>query len=660
MTAADTQQTARTKLADLLIAGVVPYFVEKPARWFADNERKLKKAALTEGFFASNSIVIEQNEDRKLSRLLRTLDELGYEKVERVEDMGEFAHRGNLIEVFPVNRDTPVRIELYGNTVEHIEELTEHKQDEENARERLKHRVKRQERFSDLRDLSPGDYLVHLDHGVGQFRGMEPIGSRTYYVIEYAKGDTLFVPVDMQRKLSRYVGFAAPRVSRLGSAAWFRTKRKAKEEAEQFARELLNLYAQRETAERSAYNTESLIERELASSFPYEETPDQAQAIRDVEKDMEATEPMDRIVCGDVGFGKTEVAVRAMGIAVGSGKQAALLTPTTILAAQHYHTIAERMEHLPLRVALLSRLQSAEEQKRVIADIREGTIDIVIGTHRLLSEDIRFDNLGLLVIDEEQRFGVKQKEHFKQARASLDVLSLSATPIPRTLYLALSSLRDISFVQTPPAGRKPIETIVEPWSRERVREAIDFEVQRGGQVYYLHNRVATLEQVRRELAEMDTGNTWKTAVLHGQLSENQMMRTMERFRRGDTNVLATTTIIENGLDLPNVNTLIVSDSSQLGLAQAYQLRGRIGREARQAYAYFLHGSNLTDEARQRLEALREAQEPGSGYAIARRDLEIRGAGNILGKEQAGSVNAVGLNLYCQMVADAVEKEQAKQ
>ncbi len=474
-----------------------------------------------------------------------------------------------------------------------------------------------------------------------------------YYVLEYAAGDKLYVPAGLERKLSRYIGFIEPKISRLGSATWQRTKRKIKEETEKLARELLEIYAKREITTRPPYLPKDEFDHQLASGFSYQETPDQLQTIEDIRKDLTKSEPMDRIVCGDVGFGKTEVALRAIIMAVKSGYQSAMLSPTTILSNQHFQNFKERLKDLPIRITLLSRLQSKKEQKEIIKKIKNGEIDIIIGTHRILSKDVEFKNLELLVIDDEQRFGVKQKEKLKTLRSSLDVLSLSATPIPRTLYMALSSLKNISLIQTPPAGRLPIKTFVLPFKEKIIKKAIEDEIKRGGQVYYLHNRVETIETVKKFLEKLVP--KIKFGVVHGRLREKELVNAMSNFQQRKIDVLVATTIIENGLDLPNVNTLIVADATKLGLAQAYQIRGRIGRSHIQAFAYFLYPSRLNDKSKLRLTALKEAEELGSGYKIALKDLEIRGAGNILGKEQSGNVNQVGLNLYCQILSEAIEK-----
>jgi len=503
--------------------------------------------------------------------------------------------------------------------------------------------------FSDLKGLKPGDYLVHIDHGVARFLGIE----NNCYVLEYSQGDKLYVPLELERKLSRYVGFVEPTINRLGSSLWQKTKKKIKEETEKLAQELLEIYAKRETAARPPYLQEDEMDIQLKNTFPYKETPDQIQAIEEIKNDLEKPEPMDRLVCGDVGFGKTEVALRAIIKVVKSGYQVALLCPTTILADQHFQNFKERLKNLPIKIALLSRLQSKMEQKEIAGGLKNGKIDIVIGTHRLLSKDIEFKNLGLLIIDDEQRFGVKQKEKFKKLRASLDILSLSATPIPRTLYMSLSSLKNISLIQTPPQGRLPIKTFISKFSEKMIKEAIENEISRNGQVYYLHNRVETIEAVKKYLQEL--APAVKFGVGHGRLSEKEIVGVMDDFRNKKIDVLIATTIIENGLDLPNANTIIVDDATRLGLSQAYQIRGRIGRSHIQAFAYFFYGKRLSGKTKLRLDALKEFEELGSGYKVAMRDLEIRGAGNILGKEQSGNINRVGLNLYCQMLSEAIEK-----
>ncbi|HEY4509676.1 MAG TPA: DEAD/DEAH box helicase [Candidatus Paceibacterota bacterium] len=646
--------------SEILIVGIHPYFLEKGNVWFQENLKQVLDARKTQQFFQDNTLFLEKDQQYSISELLRKLDELGYEKVLDVQNMGEFSHRGGIVEVFPVNSGNALRIEFIGNRIDSLESLDISEPNEKQAKEILAKRLKSQKLFSDLQGLKQGDYLVHLDHGVAKFTGQEAIQNTQYYVLEYAAGDKLFVPVGLERKLSRYVGFEEPRISRLGSPLWQKTKRKAKEEIEKLARELLALYAQREVSSRPPYTREEEIEHQLQRTFPYRETPDQIQALQDIYSDLAGTEPMDRILCGDVGFGKTEVALRAMVHASHNGYQSALLAPTTILAHQHYQNFQARLKDLPIHVEILSRLQSKKEQARILQGLKLGSADIAVGTHRLFSKDVDFKNLGLLVIDDEQRFGVKQKEKFKEMRSSLDVLSLSATPIPRTLYMALSSLKKISTIQTPPEGRLPVKTIIAKRKESLIKEAIEKELarkgpasQQGGQVYYLHNRVGTIEQTKRYLEKLVPSASF--GVAHGRMREKELIQIIENFKSKKFDVLLATTIIENGLDLANVSTMIVEDAAKLGLAQAYQIKGRVGRSNTQSYAYFLHGGRLAGKAKLRLEALKEAEELGSGYRIAMRDLEIRGAGNILGREQTGTVNTIGLNLYCQMLSETVEK-----
>jgi transcription-repair coupling factor (superfamily II helicase) len=640
-----------------LVVGITPYFLKRENFWFKKNLKKILKARKTRSFFEDNTIYLEQSQVYNFSQFLRKLDEMGYEKVLEITEPGEFSQRGGIVDVFPINLNQAIRLEFVGNKIEEIFPLSLQVKDEKASKEFLKKRLKSQRLFSDLRGIKPGSYLVHLDHGVGIYTQKIKIGNRQYYLLEYAQKDKLYVPVHLKRKLSRYIGFVKPKISRLGSSLWQIMKRKIRKETEKLAKELLETAAKREITARSPYLGADEIDSELISTFPYEETPDQIQVIEDINKDLEGSKPMDRLVCGDVGFGKTEVALRALVKVVKSGHQVAMICPTTILTNQHFHNFQKRLKKLPIKMAMLSRLQSKKEQKEVIKKLKSGEIDAVVGTHRILSNDVEFYRLGLLIIDDEQRFGVKQKEELKKKRVVLDILSLSATPIPRTLYSALSSLKDISLIQTPPIGRLPVKTFIRPWSKKVIKEAIEKEIKKGGQIYYLHNRVETI-RTKKNLLE-DLLPKARVAIAHGRLKEKQLVQTMTDFQNKKIDVLLATTIIENGLDLPNVNTLIVADSTKLGLAQAYQIRGRIGRSHSQAFAYFLYGQNLSEKAKIRLDALKEAEELGSGFKIALRDLEIRGAGNILGKEQSGNISQVGLNLYCQMLAEAIEKTKVK-
>jgi transcription-repair coupling factor (superfamily II helicase) len=655
-------------LNNLLIVSITPYFLEKEGVWFTENLEKILKARVTQNFFEDNIIYLQKDQSYHFSQFLRKLDEMGYEKVFKTEEPGEFSQRGGVIDIFPINLTQAVRLDFLGNEVDQIKLLDIKVADEKKIKEILKKRLKSQKIFSDIKGLKLGDYLVHLDHGIGKFIGkekfkLEKYGLKIedynyklpeYYVLEYAEEDKLYVPLGLERKLSRYVGFTDPKVSRLGSSLWQKTKKVVKEEVEKLAKELLSLYAQKETAKRPAYFTDQELEFQLIAGFNYEETPDQLQAIEDIKKDLQKTKPMDRIICGDVGFGKTEVAMRASLLATANNRQTALICPTTILANQHYNSFKKRFEKLPVKIAMLSRLQSKSEQKKIIKDLKDGRIDIIIGTHRLLSKDIGFKNLQLLIIDDEQRFGVKQKEKLRQLKNTLDVLSLSATPIPRTVYLALSSFKNISLMQTPPQGRQSVKTKVLPYDSKIVKKAINLELKRKGQVYYLHNRVESIEKAGREIKKLCSKA--KVSFIHGRMHEKQLIKIMNDFQNGKTNVLVATTIIENGLDLPNVNTIIIEDATRLGLAQAHQIRGRVGRSFKEGFAYFLYNpESVTTLAKERLDALEDAQELGAGYRIAIKDLELRGAGNILGEEQSGAINKIGLNLYSQILSEAVEK-----
>ncbi|MBI4426811.1 MAG: transcription-repair coupling factor [Candidatus Kerfeldbacteria bacterium] len=509
-----------------------------------------------------------------------------------------------------------------------------------------------------LAELKAGDYITHLDHGIGRFLGMTKQQvdghEREYFTLEYAGGDKLFVPVEAADKVSKYIGVANPKLHRLSGSNWYQLTRKIKEETMALAQELLKLYAKRATAKAIPFGGTTDEDRQLAVSFPYEETKDQRVAIEEVFNDLAKNTPMDRLVCGDVGFGKTEVAIRAAVRTAVRGAQVAILSPTTILTQQHYDTFVNRLHGLSLNVELLSRFKSEKEQRATIARLAAGGVDIVVGTHRLLSKDITFKNLGLIIIDEEQRFGVKDKEKLKELRQQAHVLTLTATPIPRTLNLALSGIRDVSIIETPPEGRLPIETIIQPYAEDVISTAIRKEISRGGQIYYVYNNVETIELTLQRLQKLVPEASY--AVAHGQMDEHELSRVMADFDTGKIQVLVCSTIIENGLDLPNVNTLIVENAGRFGLAQLYQLRGRIGRGSRQAYAYFLYQSTkLTGGPKKRLQALHEARDLGAGFQLALRDLEIRGTGNILGKEQHGQVAAIGLNLYTRLLSQAIEE-----
>ncbi|MYC36923.1 MAG: transcription-repair coupling factor [Chloroflexi bacterium] len=536
------------------------------------------------------------------------------------------------------------------------------------VKERRHRRHRRAERGPDvsLADLVPGTFVVHIDHGVARFAGTTQMGEngdqREYLVLEYAESDKLYVPTDHLNRVSAYVGAQehAPALTRLGAADWTRIKQKVKGAAREMAQELIRTNAAREIARGHEFSPDTVWQQELEDSFPYIETPDQAQAINDVKADMELSRPMDRLICGDVGYGKTEVALRAAFKTVNDGMQVGLLVPTTVLAQQHYATFTERLSPFPVRVEVLSRFRTPKEQQEVIEGLKSGEVDIVVGTHRLLQKDVQFKNLGLAVVDEEQRFGVSHKERLKQLRRQVDVLTLSATPIPRTLNMALSGLRDLSSMSSAPEERLPVKTFVSEYSEDVVKEAILREMERGGQVFYLHNRVRSIHQAAEDIRRLVPQA--RVAIGHGQMAESDLEDVMVDFANGEADVLVCTTIIESGLDMPNVNTLIVERADRFGLAQLYQLRGRVGRSQHRAYAYLLapRGRSMTEAAEMRLQAILDASDLGAGFRIAMRDLEIRGAGNVLGADQSGHIQEVGLDLYTQLLQEAVRELERDQ
>ncbi|MDH7572702.1 MAG: transcription-repair coupling factor [Clostridia bacterium] len=520
-------------------------------------------------------------------------------------------------------------------------------------------------KLSGLTDLAEGDYVVHIHHGIGRYQGIKRLTvggvDKDYLLIQYAGEDRLYVPVDQISLVHKYIGSPdgqPPKLSRLASGEWAKVKSRVKSTVRDLAKELLELYAARETVAGHAFGPDTVWQQEFEEAFPYRETPDQLRAIAEVKADMERSKPMDRLLCGDVGYGKTEVALRAAFKAVMENRQVAVLVPTTVLAQQHYRTFGERFAPYPVRVEVLSRFRTPKEQREIVRGLALGQIDIVIGTHRLLSRDVKFKDLGLLIIDEEQRFGVTHKEKIKQLRHSVDVLTLSATPIPRTLHMSLVGVRDMSLIETAPEDRYPVQTYVVEYSDELVREAIRRELGRGGQVYFVHNRIADIERVAARIKELVPEA--RVAVGHGRLPEEDLEQVMVDFVEGGYDVLVCTTIVENGLDIPNVNTLIVDEADNFGLAQLYQLRGRVGRSNRIAYAYFTYRRDrvINPLAEKRLAAIREFTALGSGFKIALRDLEIRGAGNLLGPEQHGHIQAVGFHLYCQLLEEAVREQKA--
>ncbi len=539
--------------------------------------------------------------------------------------------------------------------------LTEHELFGGRRRSLKRPRYQRGAALTAFTDLEVGDVVVHEDHGLGRYLGLRTmtIGDRQgdFLLLEYAESNQLYLPVERLDLISKYLGAdgGQVRLDRLGGASWQRVKESVRAALREMAEELLRLYAQRAVAEGHAFSPDTPWQREFDTAFRFEETPDQLRAIEDAKRDMESGRPMDRLVAGDVGYGKTEVALRAAFKAVADGTQVAVLVPTTVLAQQHWATFADRFAAFPARVELLSRFRSPKEQKAVVEGLRGGTVDVVIGTHRLLSKDVTFKNLGLLVVDEEHRFGVAHKERVKKLRASVDVLSLTATPIPRTLYMSLSGARDMSVIETPPLDRLPVETVVRRFSKAVVREALERELARGGQVFFVHNRVQSLPSMVRFVQELVPDA--RVIMAHGQMKERELEAAMVRFVTGQADVLVSTAIVESGLDIPASNTIVVNRADRFGLAQLYQLRGRVGRERQQAYAYLLVPADgrVDEQAQRRLRALQELTELGSGFKLALRDLEIRGAGNLLGAQQHGHIAAVGFDLYSKLLAEAVRE-----
>ncbi len=620
---------------------------------------------------------INQPLDRE--KLQDLLFDLRYKKQEFVSLPGEFAVRGGIVDIYPVTYRAPVRLEFEGDTLTSIRDfspvdgrtLTRFEEvflipvtdSFEKKVSRFRERFEAFEPLTEVKDLHAGDYVVHLKYGIGRFLGTKTIQikgeKRRHLALEYADREILYL--DLKEPLERYIGGEghAPKLTKLHTKEWERIKEKTRRAVHHIAQDLLELQAKRSIGKGFAFPKDSAWQNEFEVEFPFEETPDQRKAIEEVKQDMEAPRAMDRLLCGDVGYGKTEVAFRAAFKAVTGGKQAAVLVPTTVLAEQHYLLLKERVKNFPVTVEVLSRFRPKKEQSAIVASLKKGATDIVIGTHRLLSQDIHFSNLGLVVIDEEQRFGVHHKEKLKKMRELVDVLTLTATPIPRTLYLALMGGRDMSVISTPPKTRLPIETYVMESEDQKIVEALEREFARGGQAYFVHNRVQSIEKVYRHLYELMPQRRFGMA--HGQMPAHTLESVMRGFLKKEIDCLITTNIIESGLDIPNVNTIIINRADRFGLADLYQLRGRVGRfhERRQAYAYFLIPKNwgLTLDAEKRLSAIERFTELGSGFKIALEDLEIRGAGNLLGHEQSGFIHAVGFDLYCRMLRQAVEEQK---
>jgi len=581
-----------------------------------------------------------------------------------VSRLAEESHGGNVPGMIlikaPISEGVvipEVNLTIYGNT-DLFETLPPPSQ-------RARSRPKSASFFSDFSDLKPGDFVVNVDHGIGQFDGLRQVAvegaNGEFMLLHYADDAKLYVPLARLDLIQKYnaLGGATPALDRLGTTIWEARKTRVRKSVSDMAEKLLELYAERKMAAGHPFPPDSNWQREFEDAFEFEETTDQQKAIDDVKRDMESTLPMDRLLCGDVGYGKTEVAMRAAFKAIADSKQAAILAPTTVLAFQHYETFRRRFAAFPARIEMLSRFRSEKEQKKVLEDVEQGKVDIVIGTHRLLSKDVKFQDLGLLVVDEEQRFGVAHKERLKEMRKNVDVLTMSATPIPRTLHMSLVGLRDMSVIETPPKDRLAIQTTVAPFSETLVQRVVQEELARDGQIFFVHNRVESIES----LAAMITRLVPRARVVigHGQMRENELEKVMLKFIRGEADVLLSTTIIENGLDIPRANTIIINRADRFGLSELYQLRGRVGRSNQRAYAYLLIPTEtaLTSIARQRLAALKEFSDLGAGFRIAALDLELRGAGNLLGSEQHGHIEAVGFDMYCQMMERAVAERKGE-
>ena len=607
-----------------------------------------------------------------MEQAVKDLLSYGYELLPTVGQGGQFAKRGGILDIFPVDFEAPVRIELLPNQIESIRSFNLLTGQTFASHTilivlpfKIPSRASRLKKYlsevpiDNFVDLEGGDYVVHLNYGIGIYRGIEKLKVeetlKDFLVIEYDKKDKLYVPVNQIHLVQKYIGFVGrkPKIYRLGAKEWPRIKRRAKEGVRHLALDMLELQASRQALLGYSFSPDSDWQKDMENSFPYRETVDQSKATREVKKDMETPKPMDRLLCGDVGYGKTEVALRAAFKAVMDNRQVAILVPTTILAEQHFYTFQDRLKDFPVNIQMLSRFKSQSEQENIVKSLSQGGIDIIIGTHRLLSGDVSFKDLGLVIIDEEQRFGVKDKEALKKYRKLVDVLTLSATPIPRTLYLSLIGVRDMSVINTPPQDRLPVKTFVLEYDEQIIKAAIEKELKRQGQVFFVHNRVENIEKINNRLKSLVPQA--RISFAHGQMPVRQLEVVMLKFIKGEIDVLVSTTIIESGIDIPNANTLIVNRADTFGLADLYQLRGRVGRFKNRAYAYFLipEGIVLDKEVARRLSAIENFQDLGSGFKIAMEDLETRGGGNLLGTEQHGFIEAVGFDLYCRLLKETI-------
>ena len=616
--------------------------------------------------FKSLEFLIDQKVN--IEEILKTLVAFGFTQATKVFKEGEFALRGGVLDIYPDNFEVPIRLDIDDDTIVKITGFDPH-----TAEPVEEHRIvvvlpykKSNLPFSsdtplnNFVDISQGDYVVHNHHGIGRLIGIRPLEAdpqrREHLIIEYKDGDKLFVPKHDIHLVQKYVSFTKrpARLHKLGSKEWVATRKAVEKKLRLLAAELLRVQALRAQLKGFAFSPDTIWQKEFEAQFPFRETPDQLKSTAEVKVDMQDERPMDRLICADVGYGKTEVALRAAFKAVMDHKQVAILVPTTILAEQHYYNFQKRLENFPVKVGMLSRFRTKTEQKVIIADLSEGKVDIIIGTHRLLSKDIAFKDLGLVIIDEEQRFGVRSKEKLKQFRLLADVLTLSATPIPRTLYMALAGARDMSVISTPPANRMPIKTEMIPYNEDIIASAIEQELQRHGQVFFLHNRVGNIEAVADGIRHLVPKA--RVGVGHGQMSPRVLEEIMLKFLKHEIDVLVCTTIVESGIDVPAANTLIVNHADKFGLADLHQLRGRVGRLDMQAYAYFIVPPRyaMSEISKQRLRAIEKYSDLGAGFHIAFEDLQIRGAGNLLGTQQHGFIASIGFDLYCRLLKESVE------
>ncbi len=626
------------------------------------------------------ALKLYKNEELSLDKVHARLAGLGYRRQAKVAEEGDFAQRGGILDIFPVTFDEPIRLEFDADRLTRIRSFDiatgSSFLDHQMAivlpvkgviPKRLKARraaeavpgTSEDLPISNFIDISPGDLAVHVKHGIGRYKGIERVrehkGTVDYIVLEYAEGAKLFVPMGDMNLIQKYIGFEGrpPKLYKLGTRAWALAKARAQRGIYSLALEYVEIQAKREALKGHAFPPDTEWQGQLERSFPFEDTPAQARASREIKRDMESPKPMDRLICGDVGYGKTEVALRAAFKAVMDNRQVAMLVPTTILAEQHYSTFRERLKRFPVKVEMLSRFRSGAEQKQIVTGLKDGSVDIMIGTHRLLSHDVNFKDLGLVIIDEEQRFGVKHKERLKRMRLLVDVLTLTATPIPRTLYMSLMGIKDMSVIDTPPKDRIPVATKVSEFSEAAIKAGIERELKRGGQVFFVNNRIQGLGKLAEKLKSIVPKA--KIEQAHGQMPAHELENIMVGFIRGRIDVLVSTAIVQSGIDIPNANTIFVNRADMFGLADLYQLRGRVGRYTVQAYSYFLYpkGWQLPKDAEARLKAIEEHTELGSGFKIAMEDLELRGAGNLLGTEQHGFIQAIGFDLYCRLLRSTI-------